>query len=200
MIDLARAGTCRVDSANVALAQRSSAQIHRPLHQTTSTAPAIGMSRTRWRVRDGCGSRSPRTPGTRRFGRHDHNPPTTSGGLDRVDHAVSGQVEKGARSITLRDRRLAHHSWSLPWWISSQHPSQCKATSPSAAGSARHLHTQPRRAGYAPPKGDPAGHWEVVDIVTSPLSVPNAAEEYSEAGQRGLVTAVAGRAADSPRR
>ena len=82
----------------------------------------------------------------RRFGRDDQHPPAAAGGVDRVGHAVSGQVEKGARSITLQDRRLDHDSWSLSWWMSSQHPSQPKATSPSVTGPGRHLHAQPRRA------------------------------------------------------
>ena len=87
---------------------------------------------------------APRAP--RRLGRGHQHPPPPADNVDRIDHAVSGQVEKRARSITLRDRRLAHGSWSLSWWMSSQHPSQPKATSPSLPGPASHLHVQPRRA------------------------------------------------------
>jgi len=43
-------------------------------------------------------------------------------------------------------RRLAHDLWSLSGWMSSQHPSQPKAASPSLPGPARHLYAQPRRA------------------------------------------------------
>lgn len=41
-----------VDSANLPRPHRRSSQNHRRLHQMTSTAPATGTSRMRWRRRE----------------------------------------------------------------------------------------------------------------------------------------------------
>jgi hypothetical protein len=43
----------------------------------------------------------------------DHHLADAQRAVDRLDDAVSGQVEKHARSITLRARRLDHGSWSF---------------------------------------------------------------------------------------
>ena len=65
----------------------------------------------------------------RRGGGLDLDPPGGTGDLERVDHAVVGQVEDRARSITLRARRLEHGSWSSgSWMCRNTHPS--RSTSP----------------------------------------------------------------------
>ena len=43
----------------------------------------------------------------------DHHLADAQRAVDGLDDAVSGQVEKRARSITLRARRLDHGSWSF---------------------------------------------------------------------------------------
>ena len=59
----------------------------------------------------------------------DLDPPGGTGDLERVDHAVVGQVEDRARSISLRARRLEHGSWSSGLWMCrNTHPS--RSTSP----------------------------------------------------------------------
>jgi hypothetical protein len=45
--------------------------------------------------------------------RLDHHLADAQRAVDRLNDAVSGQVEKHARSITLRARRLDHGSWSF---------------------------------------------------------------------------------------
>lgn len=76
--------------------------------------------------------------------RRGHEHPTTAvGTVDSLQHAVSGQVQEHARSVTLRARSLDHGSWSFCRWMCQQYPSQRRATSPSPPAH----HAEVRRAG-----------------------------------------------------
>lgn len=82
----------------------------------------------------------------RRRRRLDLHPPPSPRQVERVDHAIVGQVEDRARSITLRARRLEHGSWSPGSWMSSQHPSQ-QGHEPSPSHRPPHpIHHEPPRA------------------------------------------------------
>lgn len=79
----------------------------------------------------------------RRITRLHRDRPATLGQVGRLDHAVSGPVEDGARSVPLRTRRLVHARGPLAQWIfpATPIPAEPRALTPLRRARPHHHQT-----------------------------------------------------------
>ena len=145
-VERARRGTWAVDSKNESRSHAGSSQYQRYLDQSTSTAPATGMSRSPLEAaflpprRDDTAARAARWL----VGFDDDLAPAI-GEHGGGDDAVVGQVEEDGGSVGCDPGRLVQGSWSCSR-LNARHTHPSRATGPFVFNDTNSIPHQPRRA------------------------------------------------------
>lgn len=128
-VERACRGTRLVASKNESRGQAGSWQYHRYLDQRTSTAPATGMSLTRWMPlsfrRDATAPQVGQPDGWSVSIMIRCRPSAST----RGDDAVLGQTEDDSGSVRRHTGRLSQGSWCCPW-LNARHTHPSRATVP----------------------------------------------------------------------